>query len=89
MILGELSSLDWSQMTMMPDLSVLLASFQDLGHQGIEHTTVLAQNYSNIQKIDIIADFQNAFQNFIKSGQVWALGIGLVVGWVLHSFIGS
>jgi hypothetical protein len=89
MILGELSSLDWSQMTMMPDLSVLLASVRDLGHQGIEHTTILAQNYSNIQKIDIIADFQNAFQNFIKSGQVWALGIGLVVGWVLHSFIGS
>ncbi|MBJ7900909.1 MAG: hypothetical protein GC158_13565 [Cyanobacteria bacterium RI_101] len=50
---------------------------------------LLGQNISKVQSIDIMADFQKAFKNFIESGQVWALGIGLVIGWVLHGFIGS
>ncbi|WP_353674608.1 hypothetical protein [Synechocystis sp. LKSZ1] len=69
---------------------MLTASLQDLGHQVAKEVNVLATtDYGRLSRIDILADFQNAFQNFIKSGQVWALGIGLVVGWVLHSFIGS
>ena len=61
-----------------------------LFHSSVfEHGTVLAQNASAIQSVDIMADFQKAWTNFIKSGQVWALGIGLVLGWILHSFIGS
>ncbi|MEB3311124.1 MAG: hypothetical protein VKJ02_12905 [Snowella sp.] len=63
-------------------------SFSLLSHQVLDWTTLLAQNISEIKKIDIIADFQKSFQNFIKSGQVWALGIGLVLGWVLKGFLG-
>jgi hypothetical protein len=59
-----------------------------LGHQFSDLTTLLAQNMGEMKKIDIIGDFQKSFQNFIKTGQVWALGIGLVIGWLLKGFIG-
>jgi hypothetical protein len=59
-----------------------------LGHQFSDLTTLLAQNAADLKKIDIIGDFQKSFQNFIKTGQVWALGIGLVIGWLLKGFLG-
>jgi len=59
-----------------------------LGHQFSDLTTLLAQNIGEIKKIDILGDFQKSFQNFIKTGQVWALGIGLVIGWLLKGFLG-
>ena len=59
-----------------------------LGHQLFDWTTLLAQNMGEIKKIGILGDFQTSFQHFIKSGQVWALGIGLVVGWLLKGFLG-
>jgi hypothetical protein len=51
-------------------------------------TTLLAQSMGEIKKIDVLGDFQKSFQNFIKTGQVWALGIGLVIGWLLKGFLG-
>jgi hypothetical protein len=59
-----------------------------LGHQFSDLTTLLAQNMGEMKKIDVLGDFQKSFQNFIKTGQVWALGIGLVIGWLLKGFIG-
>ncbi len=59
-----------------------------LGHQFSDLTTLLAQNMGEIKKIDIIGDVQKTFQHFIKTGQVWALGIGLVIGWLLKGFLG-
>ena len=59
-----------------------------LGHQFSDLTTLLAQNLGEMKKIDILGDFQKSFQNFIKTGQVWALGIGLVIGWLLKGFVG-
>jgi hypothetical protein len=55
----------------------------------MDSITFLAQNMSEIKKIDIIGDFQKSFKHFIESGQVWALGIGIVLGWIFHSFLGS
>jgi hypothetical protein len=34
---------------------------------------------------DIIADLGNAFAYFIESGQVWALIVGFVLGYMLRS----
>ena len=59
-----------------------------LGHQFSDLTTLLAHNLGEMKKIDILGDFQKSFQNFIKTGQVWALGIGLVIGWLLKGFLG-
>ncbi len=63
-------------------------NFSLLDHQLFDWTNLLAQNIGELKKVDIIGDFQTSFQHFIKTGQVWALGIGLVIGWVLKGFIG-
>lgn len=34
---------------------------------------------------DILADLGNAFAYFIESGQVWALIVGFIVGYMLRS----
>jgi hypothetical protein len=63
-------------------------SISFLGHQFSDLTTLFAQSAADMKKIDILGDFQKSFQNFIKTGQVWALGIGLVIGWLLKGFLG-
>lgn len=47
------------------------------------HSLVIAQQ--QIQDIDILADVQAAFDSFVSSGQVWALLIGLVLGYLVRS----
>lgn len=34
---------------------------------------------------DILADFQNAWSNFVKTGQIWALLIGIFFGYLFRS----
>ena len=46
--------------------------------------SLIAQTLS--KDYDIFADAQKAFNNFIESGQVWALGIGLVFGYMFRAF---
>lgn len=36
---------------------------------------------------DLGADVQNAWNHFIECGQVWALLVGLVVGWIVKSIL--
>ena len=52
---------------------------QNLWRQSM--TPVLAQEQF---EQDILADLGNAIGNFIESGQVWALIIGFVLGYVLR-----
>ena len=44
-------------------------------------STFLAQN---VRDPDVLGDIQKSFDNFIKSGQVWALAIGVIVGYMLR-----
>ena len=44
--------------------------------------TVLAQNVSDP---DVLGQMQKAFNNFVETGQVWALLIGLVVGYLIRN----
>ncbi len=44
--------------------------------------TLLAQTYED----NLGSNFQGAWDNFIQSGQVWALLIGFVVGYIFRSF---
>jgi hypothetical protein len=39
-----------------------------------------------IEDIDIIADMQQAWHHFVKSGQIWAVLIGTFFGYVFRSF---
>jgi hypothetical protein len=43
--------------------------------------SLIAQQFDQ----DVFADFRNFFNNFIESGQVWALLIGLIVGYLIRS----
>lgn len=52
---------------------------QSLWRQGM--TPVLAQEQFDQ---DILSDLGNVISNFIESGQVWALLIGFVLGYVLR-----
>ncbi|MTJ09769.1 hypothetical protein [Anabaena sp. UHCC 0204] len=49
-----------------------------------EHLTFLA-NYSNIKDPDILAQMQGAWNHFVKTGQIWAMFIGVVVGYLFKS----
>ncbi|MDB9374019.1 hypothetical protein [Nodularia sphaerocarpa] len=43
--------------------------------------TMLAQN---INDPDVLGQMQQAWNNFVVTGQVWALLIGMVIGYVLR-----
>ncbi|GAX36066.1 hypothetical protein [Nodularia sp. NIES-3585] len=43
--------------------------------------TILAQN---INDPDLLGQMQQVWNNFVLTGQVWALLIGLVVGYILR-----
>ncbi len=43
--------------------------------------SLLAQQFET----DVFADFRNFFNNFVESGQVWALIIGVIIGYMLRS----
>jgi len=85
MILVDVSLLGFNHLTAIADHSW----FSLFPHDLNESITFLGQNAAALKEVDIIADFQKSFKNFIESGQVWALGIGVVMGWLAHSFIGS
>ena len=40
--------------------------------------TVLAQTFDDV---DVIADMEEAWANFVETGQCWALLIGVIVGY--------
>ncbi len=43
--------------------------------------TFLAQQFNQ----DILGDIQKAFNHFVQSGQVWALLIGIVIGYMFRA----
>ncbi len=61
------------------DLSLFHNPWIDLSH-------LLAQR---IEDPDILGKFKKSWQNFIESGQVWALGIGFVLGYIFRTFTSS
>ena len=52
---------------------------QDLSFHGATEVLV-AQQFNQ----DVLGDIHDGFSNFIESGQVWALLIGLVLGYMIR-----
>lgn len=70
------SETGWRQ----PDSSMPVAlGMSEVWQQGT--TPILAQEQF---EQDILADLGNVVSNFIESGQVWALLIGFILGYVLR-----
>ena len=66
---------DWFPITHASDL------FQLSHWHSSVHWPVLAQNVTDP---DVLGQIQRWFNNFIKSGQVWALLIGLILGYIIR-----
>jgi hypothetical protein len=56
--------------------------WQSIPWQSPLDWSLLAQQFET----DVFADTRDWFQNFIESGQVWALLIGFILGYMLRSF---
>ncbi|WLT37588.1 hypothetical protein NON20_17700 [Synechocystis sp. B12] len=69
----------WSSGALLPHSPRLFSSWLD-------HGLFFAQS---VREVDILGDFQDAWNNFIKTGQVWALIIGFVLGWGFRGFTGG
>lgn len=58
-----------------------------MGHSllsGIEHWD---WSYLAAFNTDVFANTRAFFNNFVKSGQAWALGVGLILGYVIRGFM--
>ena len=52
-------------------------------HQALYSWQLFAQQVD----VNLWSDVQKAWNNFIECGQVWALLIGLVIGWMVKSIL--
>ena len=66
--------------TWLPNIMDGQENLQTLWSLHID-STILAQQISNS---DLLGDLQKAFNNFIQSGQAWALLIGLILGYMIR-----
>ncbi|MDJ0532887.1 MAG: hypothetical protein QNJ70_10390 [Xenococcaceae cyanobacterium MO_207.B15] len=57
--------------------------FNCLGNLPSDITPLLAQT---IENVDVLGDMEAAWTNFVESGQVWALIIGVFIGYVFKGF---
>ncbi|TAF12431.1 MAG: hypothetical protein EAZ76_14225 [Nostocales cyanobacterium] len=48
-----------------------------------EHVTFLA-NYTNVRDADLLGQVQATWNNFVKTGQIWATLVGLIIGYMIR-----
>ncbi len=67
------------------DLSLIVlndgSTALDALSQTATHTTILAQQFDQ----DILGDMTGAWGRFVDSGQLWAMLIGFVIGYIFKS----
>ncbi|MCT7974477.1 hypothetical protein [Laspinema olomoucense] len=54
--------------------------------ESLRQAIVLAQQVSNP---DIMGQIKNSWDNFVATGQIWALIIGMVLGYLFRGFRGG
>lgn len=79
MLVNVISDFGCSGLASMSDWNLQLFIGESL-HKGI----VLAQDLNNV---DILRDIQKSWSNFVKTGQIWAMMIGIPLGWWLKSIL--
>lgn len=62
------------------------AVFSQLMGESFRQAIVLAQQVSDP---DIMGQIKNSWDNFVETGQIWALIIGMVVGYLFRGFRGG
>jgi hypothetical protein len=51
-------------------------------HLPLDHLAILDRPL----EVDLGGDVQKAFNNFVKTGQVWAFLLGLALGYIIRTF---
>ena len=62
--------------------TILLSNTVNAQNRIPVNWTVLAQNVTDP---DLIGQVQKAWNNFVETGQIWALLIGLVIGYLIRN----
>jgi hypothetical protein len=65
---------------------MLILFLSSLGTESLQHLPNTASLFALIEgkEVDIMYQIQNAWNTFIKTGQVWALIIGFVLGYMFR-----
>lgn len=66
------------------DISNLDISYLNISHINVDWIT-LAQQF----KQDVMKDISVGWNNFVRTGQIWALLIGIVLGYLFRSVTAS
>ncbi len=75
------AAVDWSLVLRMVELSTPdLSPDVSLGAASQVGQPVVAQQFDQ----DILGDLVNAWNNFVQSGQIWALIIGIIIGYLVR-----
>lgn len=70
---------------MMPWLGDI-GSWHDLTHQALHwHPSIDSSLFAALLETDVFKPVRMFFSYFIKSGQIWALLIGSIVGYIFRS----
>jgi hypothetical protein len=74
----------------------LVQSFDPLGFQHVSWLDIFNPSFTSnhlwiaqVYKDDLFSNMGQSWDNFIKSGQVWALMIGFVLGYLFRSITSS
>ncbi|OIP68695.1 MAG: hypothetical protein AUK48_15530 [Oscillatoriales cyanobacterium CG2_30_44_21] len=83
--------LELAQLVTGSDVNSHLSAINSASHFPIAdlhsyiHMDLIAQQF----KQDVVGDLAKGWNNFVKSGQIWALMIGVVVGYLFRSITNS
>lgn len=70
----------WS---VMPWADLAQTTYDHFHGHILDQTTILAQQF---KQTDIAGDVGKSWNHFVRTGQVWAFGIGVVLGYMVKTF---
>ncbi len=71
----------------MQEINVRPSTTYDLSQQVGQSSLNYIVVAQTIKDPDLLGNMQVAFNHFVQTGQVWALLIGLVIGYMLRSML--
>jgi hypothetical protein len=72
------------------DIATMHPGHLHLGNLDLDWDFLLAQAQKSTEfKQDVVSDMTKGWNNFVKTGQIWALMIGLVLGYLFRSVTAS
>ena len=67
------------------DLSLIVLNDGSTALEALNHTATQSMVVAQYFQQDILGDINGAFGRFVESGQLWAMLIGFVIGYIFKS----